>query len=237
MDRVVIVFSGGQDSTTCLYWALKNFYPNLDKVLRKEYIQLVTFDYGQRHSLELESAKKIAKFAQLETIVVNISEALRGASSLLGSRTELLIHENLEEFNSVSVPQTFVPARNLLFLSLAANIAYDFRAEHIVTGVCETDYAGYFDCRQTFIDSMQNTINLALFGTDKKIQIHTPLMYLNKADTVRLARDLGDECMQALAYSHTCYSGVFPPCGKCHACHLRARGFKDAGVEDPIFFR
>ena len=75
----------------------------------------------------------------------------------------------------------------------------------------------------------------ALFGTDKSIQIHTPLMYLNKADTVRLAQSLGDECMQALGYSHTCYSGVFPPCGKCHACHLRARGFKDAGVEDPIF--
>lgn len=234
-DKVVVVFSGGQDSTTCLYWVLNNFYPNLDKALRKKYIQLVTFDYGQRHSIELESARKIAEFAHLETIFINISEALRGASSLLSSNAELLTHENLEEFTTGGVPQTFVPARNLLFLSLAANIAYDFKAEHIVTGVCETDYAGYFDCRKTFIDSMQATINQALFGTDKNIQIHTPLMYLNKADTVRLAQSLGDECMQALGYSHTCYSGVFPPCGKCHACHLRARGFKDAGVEDPIF--
>jgi 7-cyano-7-deazaguanine synthase len=178
-DKVVVVFSGGQDSTTCLYWVLNNFYPNLDKALRKKYIQLVTFDYGQRHSIELESARRIAEFAHLETIFINISEALRGASSLLGSRAELLTHENLEEFSNASVPQTFVPARNLLFLSLAANIAYDFKAEHIVTGVCETDYAGYFDCRKTFIDSMQATINQALFGTDKNIQIHTPLMYLN----------------------------------------------------------
>ena len=97
-DKVVVVFSGGQDSTTCLYWVLNNFYPNLDKALRKKYIQLVTFDYGQRHSIELESARKIAEFAHLETIFINISEALRGASSLLSSNAELLTHENLEEF-------------------------------------------------------------------------------------------------------------------------------------------
>lgn len=236
-EKAVILFSGGQDSTTCLYWALDRFCKDVEYAQRKEYLKLLSFNYGQRHSLELESARKIAELAGLDLTILNVTEALRGASSLLGVKTSLQVHDSLDDFKEAGIPQTFVPARNLLFLSLAANFAYDFGAKHIVTGVCETDYAGYFDCRKAFIDSMQNTINLALFGESIGITIHTPLMYLNKADTVKLAAKLGDECWKALSYSHTCYSGVFPPCGKCHACHLRARGFQEAELTDPLLFR
>lgn len=244
-DKTVILFSGGQDSTTCLYWTLENLYPGLKRESRKEFIKLVSFDYGQRHSIELAAAEKIAEMASLELKIINVRHAL-GMNSSLTSKDQLLTtHDDIESFSKDEIPSTFVPARNMFFLTLAASLAYESGAVNIVTGVCETDYAGYYDCRESFIKSMEATINLALFGitlaerTDSTtgISIHTPLMHLNKADTVKLAAELGNECLSALAYSHTCYSGVFPPCNKCHSCHLRARGFREAGVEDPLLKR
>jgi 7-cyano-7-deazaguanine synthase len=237
LTKTVILFSGGQDSTTCLYWALNNLYPNLELKHRRDYIKLLSFDYGQRHSIELAAAKKIAEMSGLDLNLLNVRHALGMNNSLTSEKQSLTMHDDLEAFSSDEIPNTFVPARNMLFLTLAASFAYEWGAMNIVTGVCETDYAGYYDCRLSFIKSMEETMNLALFGKPSGISIHTPLMYLTKADTVRLSAELGDECLEALAYSHTCYSGVFPPCGKCHSCHLRARGFKEAALEDPLIKR
>lgn len=238
-DKYLIVFSGGQDSCTCLYFIinkLKTKFPDIQAKKLKEHIKLVTFNYNQRHDIELQAAEKIAKFAGLEFDLVHIPEILRGASSLTDKSVSIPQQENLNEFQS-GIANTFVPGRNLLFLSIAANIAYSHAAANIVTGVCETDFAGYYDCRQDFITAMQSTINQALLGKDQGVNIITPLMNLSKAETVKLAVKLGKECLEALSLSHTCYEGKFPPCGKCHACHLRARGFKEAYVEDPLIVR
>ncbi|NQY78888.1 MAG: 7-cyano-7-deazaguanine synthase QueC [Candidatus Caenarcaniphilales bacterium] len=238
-DKFLIVFSGGQDSTTCLHWVLNYFKkenPDINRADYKKYIKLVTFNYGQRHDIELEAAKKIAELADLEFDLVDIPNVLRGASSLTDTSVTLPQNESLDDFET-GLANTFVPGRNLLFLTIAANLAYSHGVNKIVTGVCETDFAGYYDCRQDFIKAMELTVNQALFGENTGIEIITPLMYLTKADTVSLAKDLGEECLKALAYSHTCYQGVFPPCGKCHACHLRAKGFQEAKVEDPLLIR
>lgn len=238
-DKFLIIFSGGQDSTTCLYWVLNYFKkenPNIKREDYKKYIKLVTFNYGQRHDIELEAAKKIAELADLDFDLVDVPNVLRAASSLTDRSVALPQNDSLDAFER-GVANTFVPGRNLLFLTIAANIAYSFGVNKIVTGVCETDFAGYYDCRQDFIKAMELTVNQALFAKNTGMEIITPLMYLTKADTVSLAKDLGEKCLKALAYSHTCYQGVFPPCGKCHACHLRAKGFQEAKVEDPLLVR
>jgi len=222
-QSVLVVFSGGQDSTTCLYWAKKNF----------QEVKTVSFDYGQKHEIETESAKKICELAGLEFDLVKIPEVLRSSSALVNKNESLGKYEKIEDLPGGLEP-TFVPARNILFLTIAANIAMSHGIRDIVIGVCEEDFGGYYDCRQDFINAMQLALSQGILGTDEGIRIHTPLMKLTKAETVKLAQKLGDDCMQALAYSHTCYDGVFPPCGKCHACHLRARGFKEAGISDPL---
>ena len=127
------------------------------------------------------------------------------------------------------LPNTFVPGRNLIFLTYAAAHAYRNRIGNIVTGVAQTDYSGYPDCRQETIDALQRAIQL---GMESDVQIHTPLMHLSKKQTVELARDLG--ALDAMALTHTCYNGERPPCGECPACVLRAKGFAEAGVEDPL---
>jgi 7-cyano-7-deazaguanine synthase len=127
------------------------------------------------------------------------------------------------------LPNTFVPGRNLIFLTYAAALAYQRGIKHLVTGVAQTDYSGYPDCREETMTSLENTINL---GMETEIQIHTPLMHLSKADTVRLARDVG--ALEAMADTHTCYNGQRPPCGECPACALRAMGFEEAGIPDPL---
>ncbi|MCH2227406.1 MAG: 7-cyano-7-deazaguanine synthase QueC [Candidatus Caenarcaniphilales bacterium] len=238
-NKYLVVFSGGQDSTSCLHWAIdkvKASNPNLKVSDLKDYIKLVTFNYGQRHGIEIQAAKKIAELNKLEFDLVDIPQILRGSSSLTNKDIDLNKKKELAEFET-GIANTFVPGRNMLFLTLAANFAYSYGLANIVTGVCETDFAGYYDCRNEFIKSMQVTINQALFGSDEAIEIITPLMFLNKAETVKLANDLGADCMESLAYSHTCYEGKFPPCGECHACHLRARGFKDAKIVDPLIAR
>ncbi len=227
-NKALVVFSGGQDSTTCLYWSFDKF--------SKENIKTISFDYGQKHGIELDSAKKICDFARVNFDLIECKNILRSVSPLVDQKQEMDLYGSVDEFED-GVQKTFVPGRNMLFLTIAANIAYHHGAQNIVLGVCEEDFGGYFDCRKDFVDSMQKTINQALFGKDDGILLHAPLMKLNKKETVELAQLFGEECLEALGYSHTCYEGEFPPCGKCHACLLRKRGFKEACLEDPLVLR
>ena len=131
--------------------------------------------------------------------------------------------------SETGLPNTFVPGRNLVFLTFAAAFAYRQGIRHIVTGVAQTDYSGYPDCRAETIDALQQALRL---GMESDVEIHTPLMHLSKKQTVELASDLG--ALPALAHTHTCYNGVRPPCGNCPACELRAKGFAEAGIPDPL---
>jgi 7-cyano-7-deazaguanine synthase len=207
-EKAVVVFSGGQDSTTCLFWALKNF----------QEVQAVTFDYGQRHRKEIEVAKSIARDLGVKHTVLDMSLLNQLAPNAL-TRKEIEIEQKEGEF-----PTTFVDGRNLLFLSFAAVLAKQSGARHIITGVCETDFSGYPDCRDVFIKSLNVTLNLAM---DYEFVIHTPLMWLNKAQTWELADQLG-----ALDYVRentlTCYNGIMADgCGHCPACKLRKRGLDE----------
>lgn len=238
LEKALIVLSGGQDSSTCLYWALEHF-KIYDKDLRKSLIKTVTFDYGQRHKIEIDSARKICKIAEVDFDLVKIPEILRSTSPLVNNKEELDQYEKISDFKP-GVQPTFVPGRNILFMTIAANIAVYHGIKDIVLGLCEEDFGGYYDCREDFVTAMQKALNQGLFGKDTGLTIHTPLMHLNKADSVKLIKRFGtfkDECLAALAYSHTCYAGLYPPCGKCHACLLRARGFNEAGIPDPLLYR
>ncbi|MBD1380391.1 7-cyano-7-deazaguanine synthase QueC [Metabacillus arenae] len=207
-DKAIVVFSGGQDSTTCLFWALKQF---------KE-VEAVTFNYNQRHKLEIDVAKSIASELGLKHHLLDMSLLNQLAPNAL-TRNEIAIDHKDGE-----LPSTFVPGRNLVFLSFASILAHQVGAKHIITGVCETDFSGYPDCRDDFVKSCNVTVNLAM---DTSIVIHTPLMWLNKAETWKLADELGvlnfvkDKTL-------TCYNGVVADgCGECPACVLRKRGLDD----------
>ena len=228
MKKAMVVLSGGQDSTTCLYWA---------KAVFKE-VHAVTFDYGQRHALELDAASTVAKMAGVVSHeVVEVPGVLRSRSPLTDPSVELETYTDFDSMDAIigdRVELTFVPMRNAFFLTLAANLALARDCFNLVTGVCQQDNANYPDCRQTFIEAQERTINEAL-GIDT-FRIHAPLMSLSKAEIVRFAQQIPG-CMDAMAYSHTCYAGQFPPCGECHSCVLRAHGFAQAGVADPLVVR
>jgi 7-cyano-7-deazaguanine synthase len=228
MTKAMVVLSGGQDSTTCLFWARLHF----------DEVHAVTFNYGQRHSLELESAKKVAELAGVVSHhVIDVPGVLKSRSPLTDSTVELETYTGFESMDAIigdRVELTFVPMRNSFFLTLAANIALAADCFDLVTGVCQQDNANYPDCRQDFITAQEATINRAL-GVDH-FRIHAPLMNLSKAESVHLAATIPG-AMDALAWSHTCYAGECPPCGKCHACVLRAHGFAQAGVVDPLVER
>lgn len=221
--KALVILSGGQDSTTCLYWA-KQFYDE---------VHALTFDYNQRHRCEVDAARKITMMAGvLSHKVLTLGHVLGGSSPLTNVAKSVASYKTAEELPG-GLEDTFVPARNLLFISIAANQAYILGCDAIVLGVSQEDFGGYPDCRAEFIKRMDLTIEAAL---DKRIRVETPLLHMNKAATVKLAQQLSG-CMAALAYSHTCYNGDSPPCGTCHACLLRAKGFADAGVEDPLVRR
>lgn len=223
-----MVLSGGQDSTICLYWAKRQF----------DVVHCVSFDYGQRHRIELKSAKMVAKMANVASHqIIKVPNVLTSCSPLTEPKIGLehyMDYETMDKIIGDRVELTFVPMRNAFFLTIAANVATSKQCTDLVTGVCQQDNANYPDCRAEFIDSQQHTVNNAL-GIDQ-FTIHTPLMDMSKAQSIRLAQTL-DGCMKALAYSHTCYAGKYPPCGKCHSCVLRAQGFKEAGVPDPLIER
>jgi len=211
-EKAVVVFSGGQDSTTCLFWALKQFRE----------VEAVTFDYNQRHRLEIEVAAAIANELGVPHTVLDMSLLNQLAPNAL-TRSDIAIEQKEGE-----LPSTFVDGRNLLFLSFAAVLAKQKGARHLVTGVCETDFSGYPDCRDIFIKSLNVTLNLAM---DYQFVIHTPLMWLNKAETWKLADELG-----ALDFVRTktltCYNGIVADgCGECPACQLRKRGLEQYMAE------
>ena len=218
-NPAVVLLSGGQDSTTCLVWAKKRFSD----------IYTLAFDYGQRHRIELDAAADIAKRAGVKQhrVLPVVSLAALGGDALTGDAP---VPTALTE--GTSLPATFVPGRNLLFLTLAAAWAWRLGVSDLVTGVCQTDSSGYPDCREGTMRAMQQALTL---GLDTPMRIHTPLMFLTKAQSVSLAREIG--ALDLLAYSHTCYQGLVPPCGTCPACLLRARGFAEAHIPDPLLTR
>lgn len=206
-EKALIVFSGGQDSTTCLFWAMERFAQ----------VEVVTFDYGQKHRLEIECAKEIANEMGINHHILDMSLLNQLTSNAL-TREEIEIEENSE-----GLPSTFVPGRNLLFFSFAGVLASQIGAKHIVTGVSETDFSGYPDCRDIFIKSLNATLNLSM---DCTFVIHTPLMWINKAQTWELADQLG-KLDFVRERTLTCYNGIKADgCGECPACQLRKKGLE-----------
>ncbi len=214
----IVLFSGGQDSTTCLHWAMRRFSA----------VEGLFFDYGQRHIAELDAALRISRLTGVPLKVLDV-DVLRqiGNNALVDGQKPI-------ESKEGELPSTFVPGRNILFLTCAASYAYVRGVRDLVTGVCQTDYSGYPDCRDETIRSLEKTLNLGL-GLEDSLRIHTPLMHLTKAETVAMAVELG--AMDSLIESHTCYNGTYPPCGECPACVLRQKGFDEAGIPDPLFRR
>ncbi|PFN74842.1 7-cyano-7-deazaguanine synthase QueC [Bacillus sp. AFS076308] len=207
-EKAVVVFSGGQDSTTCLFWALKQF---------KE-VEVVTFDYNQRHSFEIECAKNIANELGVRHHILDMSLLNQLAPNAL-TRNDIEVKEGEDG----ELPSTFVPGRNLLFISFAGVLASQVGAKHLVTGVCETDFSGYPDCRDIFIKSLNVTLNLSM---DKEFVIHTPLMWLDKAETWQLADEL-DALDFVREKTLTCYNGIIADgCGECPSCLLRKKGLE-----------
>lgn len=232
MMKALVILSGGQDSTTCLFWAKQHF----------DEVHAITFDYGQRHAREIESASKVAELAGVVSHeIVPVPECLVSLSPLT-SPNPLETYSDFDQMDATIGDRrelTFVPMRNALFLTIAANRAEALGISTLVTGVCQMDNANYDDCRETFIYAAEDYINKAL-GHDHRgtapIKILTPLLHLSKSESVHFAMSLPG-AMEGLAYSHTCYAGEYPPCGECHACVLRAHGFEEAGVTDPLIER
>jgi 7-cyano-7-deazaguanine synthase len=223
-DYALVLFSGGQDSTVCLAWALERFAR----------VETVGFDYGQRHAVELAvrprlrerlAALKPAWKARLgEDHIVTLDALAAISDSALTREAAIEIADN-------GLPTTFVPGRNLIFFSFAGALAYRRDARHLVAGMCETDYSGYPDCRDDTVKAMQVALTL---GMDRRVTIHTPLMWIDKAATFAMAEELGGAALLALVVedTHSCYLGDRTHrhnwgygCGECPACKLRAQGF------------
>ena len=223
-DIALVLFSGGQDSTVCLAWALQRFAR----------VETVGFDYGQRHAVELEVRPHLrsalaalnsdwqARLGDDHTIKLDALAAISDTA---------LTRDTAIEIAESGLPTTFVPGRNLIFFCFAGALAYRRGARHIVAGMCETDYSGYPDCRDDTVKAMQVALTL---GLDKRVTLHTPLMWIDKADTFALAQEIGGKPLLDLVIedSHSCYLGDRSQrhdwgygCGDCPACQLRAQGF------------
>lgn len=209
-EDALVLFSGGQDSTTCLYWAKERF----------KNVYALSISYGQRHALEVDVARKIAQKAEVEFRVLDAGIFTQLASNSLIDTTIQMDEEKPEN----TFPNTFVPGRNMLFLTFAATIAYDKGIRHLVTGVSQADYSGYPDCRDSFIRSLNVSLNLAM---DRQFIIHTPLMWRNKKQVWLLADELGIfDLVQHETL--TCYNGIVAEgCGHCPACRLRKKGLEE----------
>ena len=224
LDKALVLFSGGQDSTVCLVWALQRF----------AHVETIGFDYGQRHAVELEvragirarlsalSATWRARFADDHVVQIDALAAISETA---------LTREVAIEVAETGLPTTFVPGRNLVFLAFAGAVAYRRGIKHLVAGMCETDYSGYPDCRDDTIKAMQLALTL---GMDRRFVIHTPLMWIDKAATFALAHEIGGDPLIELLLdqTHTCYLGDRRHrhawgfgCGECPACRLRADGY------------
>jgi 7-cyano-7-deazaguanine synthase len=212
----IVVLSGGLDSTVCLALAA-----------REGPVTALTFDYGQRHQVELERAAAVAVHYRAERLVVRLDASAWGGSALTDARIEIPDAGAGDD----AIPVTYVPARNLIFLSVAMGVAEARDADAVWLGVNALDYSGYPDCRPEFISSFAATAALALKrGVEgRPVAIRTPLIDKSKADIVRLGLETG----APLQLTWSCYRGGQQPCGDCDACHLRAKGFAEAGVADP----
>jgi 7-cyano-7-deazaguanine synthase len=223
-DAAVVLFSGGQDSTVCLAWALERFAR----------VETIGFDYGQRHKVELDARLKVR--ARMTALRPAWGERLADdhvveLDALSALSSTALTRDIAIEIAESGLPTTFVPGRNLVFFAFAGALAYRRDAKHLVAGMCETDYSGYPDCRDDTIKAMQLALNL---GMDRRFVIHTPLMWIDKAATFALAHAIaGDAFVDVLVEdTHTCYLGDRSRrhdwgygCGTCPACRLRADGF------------
>lgn len=231
MKTCLVVLSGGQDSTTCLYYAKKRY----------DRVYAITFDYGQRHWREIHAAERVAEFAGIppeDHEIVKLGSILKGTSPLVSDN-------ELEQYDHHSVlpgglEKTFVPMRNQLFLTIAANRAYTLGTNVLITGVSAEDFGGYPDCRPEFIEAFVRASSVGTFtgrdGAPESLVVRTPLMHATKKQTVEMAMEL-DGCYEALALTHTAYDGQYPPVGRDHATLLRAKGFEEAGIPDPLLLR
>ncbi|ADL50963.1 7-cyano-7-deazaguanine synthase QueC [Clostridium cellulovorans] len=207
---ILVVLSGGQDSTTCLFWAIKNF----------RNVKAIGFNYGQRHELELQCARKICEENNVSYEVLDMGLLNQLTTNSL-TRKDIEVQAAKE---GESTPNSLVEGRNMIFLTFAAVYAKTHNIKHIVTGVSQSDFSGYPDCRDTFIKSLNVTLNLSM---DYEYVIHTPLMWLDKCDTWKLSDDLGvlDTIKDRTL---TCYNGIIGAgCGICPSCLLRARGLEE----------
>ena len=203
-DTAIVLLSGGQDSATCLAIAKE----------KHQHVIGLVIDYGQRHQVEISCAKRLAQKADIKICHID--------TAFLKTLNPNALTENTIEIKEKSndLPNTFVPGRNALFLTVAAMLAYQHNSKIIYTGVCQTDYSGYPDCREEFIESISKSLTLAM---ESHFMIKTPLMHLTKAETVLLMKSLGR--LEWYADTHTCYEGLRPACGKCPACKLRLNGY------------
>jgi 7-cyano-7-deazaguanine synthase len=224
-DRALVLFSGGQDSTTCLAWALDRY----------AHVETLGFDYGQRHRVELDVRPKVlaAMRERLPRLGAKLGADHMIDLGVLGQISDTALTRETEiAMQQSGLPNTFVPGRNLVFLTFAGALAYRRGARHIVAGMCETDFSGYPDCRDDTMKAMQLALNL---GMDMRFVIHTPLMWIDKAATWALARTLGgDALIEIIRHdTHTCYNGDRAHfhdwgygCATCPACMLRATGYQ-----------
>lgn len=235
--KAVLVFSGGQDSTTCLAWLLHHGW----------HVHCVTFDYGQKHQRETWAAGCIVKYycdkplkgAILTHEIIKLpADVLIGASPLVNKNAKLEQYANHAELPG-GIEKTFVPCRNQLFATIAANRAAARSASVVVLGVCEADYGGYPDCRSSFLKDLSSTLNEGTFtgeeGAFPELGIAAPLLNLTKAESIHVMQRIGQ--LHVLGTTHTGYDGEFPPTGKDHATLLRAKGFEEAGIPDPLVLR
>lgn len=218
--KAIVLLSGGLDSTVALYLAKSKGYE----------VYALSFSYGQKHTKELECAKKIAqKVGVVEHKIINLALNSWGGCSLTDNNMDIE-HGDVERED---IPNTYVPARNMVFLSVAASYAEAVKAQNIFIGVSEVDYSGYVDCRSEFIEAMENAINK---GTElaveskKHIKIHTPFINMTKSEEIQLGMELGVDFND----TWTCYKGDEKPCGECDSCLLRIKAFEDAGLVDPL---
>jgi len=223
-DSALVLFSGGQDSTTCLAWALERY----------AHVETVGFDYGQRHRVELDCRTEIltALKRDFPAWAARLGDDHMVDLSVLGRLSETALTQDKQiAFAASGLPNTFVPGRNLLFFTFAAAIAYRRGIKHLVGGMCETDYSGYPDCRDDTLKALQVALNL---GMEQRFVVDTPLMWIDKAQTFALADEIGgDKLMQiVLEHTHSCYMGDRTHrhdwgygCGTCPACELRSKGW------------
>ncbi len=216
MKRAVVLLSGGLDSTTCMAVAKSEGYE----------LYPISFDYSQRHNIELTKAKEVAKyFGVSDHKIIKMQNV--GGSALTDSSIDVPEYKETD-----AIPVTYVPARNLLFLSYAVGYAEVIGAEAIFIGVSAVDYSGYPDCRPEFIEAFQRVVEVgtAAGATGKVIEVKTPIIRLSKAETIELGNRLG----APYQLTTSCYNGREQACGVCDSCTLRLKGFKDAGLVDPI---